>query len=58
VVYASEIMDPGFVDVARIEEGGAIGELALVDGKPRMCTTKALTRLHLIVINKHEFLKA
>jgi len=57
-IHASLVIDPGFIDVARIEEGGSIGALALVDGKPRICTTKCLVRSHFISISKTQFLKA
>ena len=57
-VYASDMLDEGYIDVARIEEGGSIGELALIDGKPRMCTVKSLTRCHLLTLNRFDFAKA
>ena len=57
-IEPSETVDKGFIDVARVEEGGTIGELALVDGKPRMCTTKCLTRVHLIKIIRSDYNKA
>lgn len=47
----------GMVDIARILAGGSFGALALVDGKPRMTTTKCLTRCHLLVLNKNDWKK-
>ena len=35
-----------------------MGELALLDGKPRICTTKAITRCHFITMSKPDFQKA
>ena len=49
------ITEKGFVDIARIEQGGSFGALALIDGKPRMSTTKCLTRCHLLVLNADEW---
>jgi cAMP-dependent protein kinase regulator len=44
--------------VARIAEGGSVGELALTDGKPRFCTVKALSRVHLLCLSRNDFEKA
>ena len=52
-----DLTDRGFIDVGRIEPGGSFGALALIDGKPRMCTTKALTRCHFLCLNKMEWKK-
>ena len=52
------LMDRGFIDIGRIEPGGSFGALALIDGKPRMCTTKCLTRCHFLVLNKADWLRA
>ena len=53
-----ELTDKGFIDVARLEPGGSFGALALIDGKPRMCTTKTLTRCHFLILNKADWKKA
>ena len=45
------LTEKGFIDIARIEPGGSFGALALIDGKPRMSTTKCLTRCHLLVLD-------
>ena len=55
---ASSIVDAGFIDIARITSGGSFGELALIDGKPRLITVKALTRCHMLTISKKDFDKA
>lgn len=52
------LTDRGFIDIGRIEPGGSFGALALIDGKPRMCTTKCLTRCHFLVLNKVDWLRA
>ena len=49
------LTDPDFVDIARIEPGGSFGALSLIQGKKRMGTTKALTRCHLLVLNKNDW---
>ena len=46
------LTDDGYIDIGRIEPGGSFGALALLHGKRRMGTTKALTRCHLIVLKK------
>jgi CRP-like cAMP-binding protein len=38
--------------------GASLGELALIDGKPRFCTAECLTRGHLIKISRDDFEKA
>lgn len=64
VYTAGEVVDPvtltdrGFIDIGRIEPGGSFGALALIDGKPRMCTTKCLTRCHFLVLSKSDWLRA
>lgn len=57
-VNAHDLIDKEFVDVARIFEGGSVGELSLIDGKPRFCTVKALIRTHLLCLSKNDFEKA
>ena len=52
------LVDPSFVDVARLEAGASFGELALIDGKPRMCTVKCLSRSHFIVLSKADYKKS
>ena len=52
-----ELTDPGFVDIARLCCGGSFGALALIDGKPRMATTKTLVRTHLMTLSKVDYNK-
>ena len=52
-----ELLEEGFVDIARLESGGSFGELAIIDGKPRMSTIKCLTRCHFIVLSKAAYNK-
>ena len=54
----TELVEEGYVDIARIEAGGSFGELALSDGKPRMSTVKTLTNVHLLVLNRHAYNKS
>ena len=56
-VDPTEITEEGFVDIARLSEGCSMGELALVDKKPRMATVKCLTRCHLLVLNRADYIK-
>lgn len=64
IVYEGEratpglLLDDGFIDLARLEPGGCFGELALVDGKPRMATIKCITRCHFLVLNRTDYAKA
>lgn len=53
-----EIIDEGDVDIARVESGGSFGELALLDGKPRMATINCLTRCHMVVLSKVDYNKS
>lgn len=53
-----ELIDPGFIEIARLEAGGSFGELALIDGKPRMATIKCLKRCHFLVLSKKEYIKS
>ena len=46
------------VDICRVTAGGSFGALALTDGKPRISTTKCITRVHLLVLNRHEWKKS
>lgn len=46
------LLEPGNVDIARLEGGGSCGELCLLDGKPRMATVKCLKRTHFLILNK------
>jgi len=45
------------IDIGRIVAGGSFGSLALVDGKPRITTTKCLIRTHLLVLSKADWKK-
>jgi len=47
-----DLLEPGNVDIARLEGGGSCGDLCLIDGKPRLATIKALKRTHCIILNK------
>lgn len=53
-----EIIEDGFVDIARVSVGTSFGELALIDGKPRMATIKCLTRCHFLVLNRNDYIKS
>ena len=61
IMSDGEIADPvsltekGFIDIARIENGGSFGVNALIDRKPRMSTAKCLTRCHLLVLTYPEW---
>lgn len=52
-----KICDPGFIDIARLSGGGSFGALALLDGKPRMTTIKALNRCHLMILSRKDYNK-
>jgi CRP-like cAMP-binding protein len=52
------LIDPGFIEISRLEAGASFGELALIDGKPRMATIKCLKRCHFLVLSKKEFQKS
>ena len=45
------------IDIGRVIGGGSFGGLALIDGKPRITTTKCLVRTHLLVLSKHDWKK-
>jgi len=47
-----DLLEPGNVDIARLEGGGSCGELCLIDGKPRMTTVTCLKRTHFLILNK------
>ena len=49
------LMEPGFIDIARLEGGCSFGELALIDGKPRMANLVCLTRSHFMVLSKADY---
>ena len=53
----TEIIEEGFVDIARVTAGCSFGELALIDRKPRMSSVKCLTRCHFLVLHKNDYLK-
>jgi len=54
----AELLDDGFVDIARLEPGACFGELALIDGKPRMATIKCITRCHFLILNRSDYGKS
>ena len=43
------------IDIARLSGGASFGELALLDGKPRLATIKALTNCHIMTITKQDY---
>ena len=45
------------IDIGRVIAGGSFGGLSLIDGKPRITTTKCLVRTHLLVLSKHNWNK-
>jgi CRP-like cAMP-binding protein len=45
----------GADDVATIGPGGVVGEMALLDGGPRVATVTALTEMDLLVLSRSEF---
>jgi hypothetical protein len=45
------------IDIGRIIAGGSFGALALVDGKPRITTSKCLVRTHFLVLSKKDWTK-
>lgn len=47
----------GGTDVAVLEEGGAIGEIALLDQKPRTASATALTDVYLLAIHAEAFFR-
>jgi CRP-like cAMP-binding protein len=46
----------GMVDIGRVVSGGSFGALALTDGKPRLSATKCISRCHLLVLDKDDWL--
>ena len=48
----ASLIDDNFVDIARLQSGASFGELALIDGKPRIATIKCLSRCHFITMTK------
>jgi CRP-like cAMP-binding protein len=51
-INPTDLLEPGNVDIARLEGGGSCGELCLIDGKNRMATVKCLKRTHFLILNK------
>ena len=43
--------------IATIGPGGVVGELALLDGEPRVATVTAVTEMRLVVLSRPEFNK-
>ena len=54
-VDPQSLLDPGFVDIARITGGMSFGALCLLDSKPRMATNKCLTKCHLMTLSKSDY---
>jgi CRP-like cAMP-binding protein len=44
-------------DVATVGPGGFVGEMALLDGGPRVATVTALTPMRLLVLSRAEFVE-
>ena len=57
-IEPSELLDDGHVEMARLEPGACFGELALIDGKPRMATIKCVTRCHFLILNRQDYIKS
>ena len=57
-VNASELLEDGHIEVARISPGACFGELALIDGKPRMATIKCVTRCHFLILDRSRYNKS
>lgn len=53
-----ELLDDGNIDLVRLGPGACFGELALIDGKPRMATIKCLTRCHFLILNRDDYNKS
>lgn len=54
----NDLYEPQMVDIARLEGAGSFGELALVDGKPRLATIKCTERTHFMTISIEDYEKA
>lgn len=46
-----------FQDIAHLGAGCSFGEMSLVSGKPRMATIKTLTKCHMMVLSKENYVK-
>jgi hypothetical protein len=57
-VEPDDLYEPKYVDIARLEGAGSFGELALIDGKPRMATIKCTERTHFLTIHHEDYEKA
>ena len=57
-VNASELLDDGHLEIARLSPGACFGELALIDGKPRMATIKCITRCHFLILDRSHYNKS
>jgi CRP-like cAMP-binding protein len=53
-IFIDEI-DDGFITIAKLHEGSAFGELALLEHKPRMATVRCLNTCHFMVLNKDNY---
>ena len=56
-INASELLDEDFIEICRLSAGACFGELALIDGKPRMATIKCVTRCHFLTLNRSHYNK-
>jgi hypothetical protein len=45
------------IDIGRVIAEGSFGGLSLIDGKPRITTTKCLVRTHLLVLSRSDWKK-
>ena len=57
VVEGQATVTIGGQHVATIESGGFFGEMALLDGGPRIATVTAATDMELLVLSRREFLE-
>lgn len=48
-------VDDGFLTVAKLTDGSAFGELALIEQKPRMASCRCLKNTHFMVLSKNDY---
>jgi len=54
ILFSDELED-GFITVAKLNDGSAFGELALLESKPRMATIRCLKNCHFMVLTKNDY---
>lgn len=54
MIFGNEI-DDGFLTVAKLSDGSAFGELALLEQKPRMATIRCLKNTNFMVLSKSDY---